>query len=239
MCVCVGLCVCVSCLSCPTLCNSTDYSPLDSSVHWILQARILEWIAIPFSRGSSWLRDQIQVSWIAGRFFTVWATKKALHHIHGCWESTPFSGGAGPLWSVKTSSELFTARECWLHVLQEWWEQLSGIRDVIWEKGSGSFQCHILFYFILKANGSENEVFRDSPSLPESGQNILEEECSILPLRKSMFASPEISSLGFIWSTADKLCLCKTANKALQVMNWGLFKNLTCKQLLKCLFWKP
>ena len=129
--------------------------------------------------------------------------------------------------------------ECWLHVLQEWWKQLSSIHDVIWEKGSGSVQCHILFDFILKANGSENEVFRDSPSLPESGQNILEEECSILPLRKSMFASPETSSLGFIWSTADKLCLCKTANKALQVMNWGLLKNLTCKQLLKCLFWKP
>ena len=39
--------------SCPTLCNSTDCSPTDSSVHGILQARILEWVAIPFSRGSS------------------------------------------------------------------------------------------------------------------------------------------------------------------------------------------
>ena len=46
-----------------------------SSVHEILQARILEWIAIPFSRGSSWLRDQTRV--IAGRFFPVWATREA------------------------------------------------------------------------------------------------------------------------------------------------------------------
>ena len=50
---------------CLTLCD-----PMDSTVHGILQARILEWVAIPFSRGSSQPRDQIQVSHIAGRFFT-------------------------------------------------------------------------------------------------------------------------------------------------------------------------
>ena len=44
----------------------------------ILQARILEWVAIPFSRGSSQLRDQNQVSLIGGRFFTIWSTRKAL-----------------------------------------------------------------------------------------------------------------------------------------------------------------
>ena len=53
-----------------------DCSPLGSSIHEILQARILEWIAIPFSRGSSQLRDQTQVSFIAGRFFTIWATRE-------------------------------------------------------------------------------------------------------------------------------------------------------------------
>ena len=46
------MCVLVS-QSCPTLCYSMDYSPPGSSVHGILQARILEWVAIPFSRGSS------------------------------------------------------------------------------------------------------------------------------------------------------------------------------------------
>ena len=53
-------------------------SPPGSSVDGILQAKILEWVAIPFSRGSSWLKDLTQVSHIVGRFFTVWATKDAL-----------------------------------------------------------------------------------------------------------------------------------------------------------------
>ena len=47
-----------------------------SSVHAIFQARILEWVAIPFSRGFSWPRDQTWVSCIAGRLFTVWTTRK-------------------------------------------------------------------------------------------------------------------------------------------------------------------
>ena len=50
---------------CPTLCDPTDYT-----VHGILQARILEWVAILFSRGSSQPWDQTQASPIAGRFFT-------------------------------------------------------------------------------------------------------------------------------------------------------------------------
>ena len=56
--------------SCPTLCDPMDCSPPGSSVHGILQARILEWVAISFSRGSSQPRDRTQVSCIAGRFFT-------------------------------------------------------------------------------------------------------------------------------------------------------------------------
>ena len=56
--------------SCPRLCDSRDCSLPDFSVHGILQARILEWVAIPFSRESSWPRDLTQVSWIAGRLFT-------------------------------------------------------------------------------------------------------------------------------------------------------------------------
>ena len=64
--------------NCPTLCDPMDWSPPGSSVHGILQARIQEWVAIPFSRGSFWPRDQIQVSCIAGRFFIVWATRETL-----------------------------------------------------------------------------------------------------------------------------------------------------------------
>ena len=62
--------------SCLTLCDPMDCSPPGSSVHGILQARILEWVSIHFSRGSSWPTDRTQVSCIAGRFFTVWATRK-------------------------------------------------------------------------------------------------------------------------------------------------------------------
>ena len=50
---------------CLTLCD-----PVDSTVHGILQARIPEWVALPFSRGSSQPRDRTQVSLISGRFFT-------------------------------------------------------------------------------------------------------------------------------------------------------------------------
>ena len=59
--------------SCPTLCDPMDCSLPGFSVHGIFLARVLEWVAISFSRGSSWLRDQTQVSCIAGRSFTVWS----------------------------------------------------------------------------------------------------------------------------------------------------------------------
>ena len=68
--VCVCVCVCEVAQSCPTLCNPVDCSPPDSSVHRILQARILEWVAISFSRGSSQPRDRSQISCVAGGFFT-------------------------------------------------------------------------------------------------------------------------------------------------------------------------
>ena len=58
--------------------DSIDCSPPGSSVHGILQARIVEWVAIPFSRESYWPRDWTQVFCIAGGFFTSWATRKTL-----------------------------------------------------------------------------------------------------------------------------------------------------------------
>ena len=109
VCVCVCVCVCVTeslcsteeidtdckqtmkvllAHSCLPLCNPMDCSPPGSSVHGIFQARILEWAAIPFSRGSSRPRDQTKVSWTASRFFTIWATtsmkftKKKKKKIH-------------------------------------------------------------------------------------------------------------------------------------------------------------
>ena len=69
--------------SCLTLCYPMGCSLPGSSVHGIPQGRILEWVAILFSRGSSWLRDWIWVSRIAGRFFTVWAVGEALCVLWG------------------------------------------------------------------------------------------------------------------------------------------------------------
>ena len=62
--------------SCPTLCDPMDCSPPGSSVHGILQARLLEWVAISYSKGSSWPRDQTQIFCVAGRVFTIWATNR-------------------------------------------------------------------------------------------------------------------------------------------------------------------
>ena len=58
--------------SCPILCDPTDFT-----VHRILQARILEWIAVPFTRGSFQPRDRTQVSGTAGRYFTSGAIREA------------------------------------------------------------------------------------------------------------------------------------------------------------------
>ena len=73
--------------SCQTLCDPTDCSPPGSSIHVILQAKILEWVDISFSRGSSWPRSfQTQVSRMAGKRFTLWATKEVAKSCPTRWE---------------------------------------------------------------------------------------------------------------------------------------------------------
>ena len=74
--------------SCPTPWDPMDYNLPGSSVHGILQARILEWVAIPFSKGScynpeTW--DWTQVSCIVGRLFTIWATRSPDFHWEWAW----------------------------------------------------------------------------------------------------------------------------------------------------------
>ena len=74
------LCLCLVAQSCTTLYNLLDCSPPGSWVHGIFQARILEWVAISFSSGSSQSRDWTHiscVSWTAGGFFTHWAVREA------------------------------------------------------------------------------------------------------------------------------------------------------------------
>ena len=68
----------VSCSFVSNFCDSMDCNPPGSFVHGILQSRMLEWVAIPFSRGSSWPRDRTQLFYIAGIFFNFWATGKFL-----------------------------------------------------------------------------------------------------------------------------------------------------------------
>ena len=76
--------VCLVAQSCPTLCNPIDCSPLSPLSMGILQARTLEWVAMPSSRASSQPSDWTWVSHIAGGFFTVWATREALLSPYFC-----------------------------------------------------------------------------------------------------------------------------------------------------------
>ena len=73
---------------CLTVCDPMDCSPSAPLSMGILQASILEWVAMPSSRASSQPRDQTQVSCIAGGFFTVWATKEVLYSI---WSDSKFN----------------------------------------------------------------------------------------------------------------------------------------------------
>ena len=66
--------------SCPTLCDPVDCDLPGSSGHGILQASILEWVAISFSRGSSRPRDWTWVSRLAGRHFNLWTTREAQNY---------------------------------------------------------------------------------------------------------------------------------------------------------------
>ena len=104
---------------CSILCDLTDYT-----VHGILQARILEWVAFPFSRGSSQPRDWTQVSHIAGRFFTSWATKEAkaptLWQQPALWLE-PVSTSGQSQWSDAQEKRKQTAPPTGSAQLKQWW----------------------------------------------------------------------------------------------------------------------
>ena len=104
-----GIIIIIKVKVCLTLCDHTDRSPPGSSVHGILQVRILEWVAILFSRGSSWLRDRTLVSCIGGRFFTFWASRGApiiikLFPIRTIWKQRTYhtSSTSGAWLQIKT-----------------------------------------------------------------------------------------------------------------------------------------
>ena len=124
----------------PTPCDPMDCSLPGSFVHGILQARILEWVAISFSRGSSRPRYQTRVSCIAGRFFTIWAARKAHLCIH------VFILPKTPLLSrlphnIEQSSMCYTVGLCWFVPLY-----LNMYSDGLywhtsWEKGDLPLAC--------------------------------------------------------------------------------------------------
>ena len=82
---------CLVSQSCLTLWDPIDCSPPGSSVHGILQARILEWVSMLSSRGSFQPRDGTQVSHIAGWFFTIWATSENSEKPNNCQSSKRMS----------------------------------------------------------------------------------------------------------------------------------------------------
>ena len=101
-------------------CDPMDCSPPGSSLHGILQARILEWVAIPFSRGSSRCRNWTWVSCIAGRFFTDWAMREASYimlqnlHIWKYTHSLPYNVRE-PLFSLRKNKNQT------LHIITSWY----------------------------------------------------------------------------------------------------------------------
>ena len=102
--------------SCPTLCDPVDCSPPRSSVHGIFQARVLEWVVISFSRGSSWPRDRTQVSSIVS---------KMLYHLshQGSPRPTDSKDGDAVAWTAEVESSsplmMFSAKFCKSYELVE------------------------------------------------------------------------------------------------------------------------
>ena len=117
--------------SCPALCDPTDYT-----VHGILHARILEWVAFPFSRGSSQCRDRTRVSPIADRFFMNWDVREAQ------WSKVPSLCQWTPdCFSEPTSLHPWTLLRCWWerpHCGSQKWSHFPQLPA--WEASGGSQQ---------------------------------------------------------------------------------------------------
>ena len=103
---------------CPTLCDPLHSSLSGSSIHGIFQARVLEWIAISFSRGSSQPRDWTQISRITGWCFTVWATREVdqqffLMQTYECFPHSVANGCLNPPASYTLKQNLSSALKYW------------------------------------------------------------------------------------------------------------------------------
>ena len=145
----MGCCAVLSHQSCLTLCDLMDCSPPGSSVLGILQARILEWVTISYSRGSSWPRDWTNISCIsciAGRFFTCWAMG---------WEEVSFYSLKNKKEGIKTNTEWIKKQ---LQSPELAWHWGIGWLDVIYFWLSGTFTGTGMwskFWFAEMAPGQE------------------------------------------------------------------------------------
>ena len=140
--------------SCPTLCDPMDYSP-PSTVCRILQARILEWVAIPFSKGFSWPRVWTRVSCLAGSFFTIWATRDAQRMSNGLGLSSLRAlehRALGKVWSLKVSGEMLHLTKRQQHLTKK--RAISMNLNRLWEESSlhqtWSWR-HLYLHLLLKA----------------------------------------------------------------------------------------
>ena len=111
-------------------CDPMDYSLPGSSVHGIFQAKVLEWVAISFSRGSYQPRDQTRVSCIIGKHFTVWATRE-VHAL--CWKGMSYKGQEIEQESLQISE---------VHFLQFW--RLGCLWTRYWQN-----YCLVKDYFLI------------------------------------------------------------------------------------------
>ena len=107
-------------------CDPVDCSLPGSSVHGILQARILEWVAISYSRGSSRPRNRTRVSCIAGRFFTNWAMREATNFLLSSSQDSLYQTGDRWLWHIGLLPSTAPG---------------SAIHHTMWMASSGIVQC--------------------------------------------------------------------------------------------------
>ena len=131
--------------SCLTLCDPMD------CIHGILQTRIPEWIAFPFSRGSSQPRDQSQVSRMAGGFFTSWATKEDPLGTHGVSNSPHLWFPCYFYFSMYDNSKKIRSRDCWLFKT----------KNVLWNIKLSAGCCGCLWGVFSKRSGLSESSYRN------------------------------------------------------------------------------
>ena len=131
----------------PTLCDPVDCSPPGSSIRRILQARVLEWVASSFSRGSSQPRDRTQVSCITGRHFKLWATRGARFLIRTFWKHRDLVSLSQhlPLRPVMISNWTSTQSKGKAGMEMKGWDGtlLHDKHQLLWEQESQSCAVHI------------------------------------------------------------------------------------------------